>query len=156
LGIGANTAIFSLVYALLLRPLPGVEEPERVVSLFTSDFSSSPYGTNSYADYLDYRARNETFEELAAYRESELILATHDVPQRVRGAAVTGNYFSVLRSRTAFGRSLLPGDDITSASPVVVISYKTWQKRFDADPGLIGRTVELNNSHFTVVGVADE
>jgi macrolide transport system ATP-binding/permease protein len=156
LGIGANTAIFSLVYALLLRPLPGVEEPERLVSLFTSDFSSSPYGANSYSDYIDYRDRNETFENLAAYRESDLILATHETPQRVRGAAVTGNYFSVLRPRTAFGRPLLPDDDITSASPVVVISYKAWQRRFDADPQLIGRTVELNNNIFTVVGVADE
>lgn len=156
LGIGANTTIFSLVYALLLRPLPGVEEPERVVSLFTSDFSSSPFGANSYSDYIDYRDRNETFEGLAAYRESELILATHDMPERVRGAAVTGNYFSVLRPRTAFGRPLLPDDDITAASPAVVISYKTWQRRFDADPGLIGRTVELNNNLFTVVGVIDE
>jgi len=156
LGIGANTTIFSLVYALLLRPLPGVEEPNRLVSLFTSDFSSTPYGANSYPDYIDYRDQNETFEGLSAYRESDLVLGTHELPQRIRGAAVTGNYFSVLRARIALGRPLTPDDDIQTANPVVVLSYKSWKRRFDADPNLIGRLVELNNNSFTVVGVANE
>jgi putative ABC transport system permease protein len=157
LGIGANTTIFSLVYALLLRPLPGVEEPQRLVSVFTSDYSSTPYGTSFYPDYIDYRDRNEVFEGLAAYREDSLVLSGGDQPQRIRGGAVTGNYFSVLGGKTILGRTLLPEDDTAnSASPVVVLSFQTWKRRFGSDPALIGKTVELNNHGFTVVGIAEE
>ncbi|HXI89360.1 MAG TPA: ABC transporter permease, partial [Blastocatellia bacterium] len=157
LGIGANTTIFSLVYALLLRPLPGVEEPQRLLSVFTSDYSSTPYGTSSYPDYIDYRDRNEMFEGLAAYREDSLVLNAGDQPERIRGASVTGNYFSVLRGKALLGRTLLPEDDTeTSASPVAVLSYQTWKRRFGSDPALIGKTVELNNHGFTVVGIAAE
>ena len=157
LGIGANTTIFSLVYALLLRPLPGVEEPQRLLSVFTSDYSSTPYGTSSYPDYIDYRDRNEIFEGLAAYREDSLVLNAGDQPHRIRGAAVTGNYFSVLRGKAILGRALLPEDDTAkSASPVTVLSYQTWRRRFGSDPALIGKTVELNNHNFTVVGIAAE
>ena len=96
LGIGANTTIFTLVYALLLRPLPGVDEPQRLISVFTSDFSSTRYGTSSYPDYIDYRDSNEVFEGLAAYREDSMVLNAGDNPQRIRGVTVSGNYFSVL------------------------------------------------------------
>lgn len=157
LGIGANTTIFSLVYALLLRPLPGVEEPQRLVSVFTSDYSSTRYGTSSYPDYLDYRDRNEVFEGLATYREDSMVLSGSDQPERIRGAAVSGNYFSVLGGKTLVGRILSPEDDKPQASePVVVLSYQTWKRRFGSDTGLIGRTVELNGRGFTVVGVAAE
>jgi len=157
LGIGANTTIFSLVYALLLRPLPGVEEPQRLVSVFTSDYSSTRYGTSSYPDYLDYRDRNEVFEGLAAHREDSMVLGAGDQPQRIRGGAVTGNYFSVLGGKTILGRTLLPEDDTAnSASAVVVLSFQTWKRRFGSDAALIGKTVELNNHGFTVVGIAAE
>ena len=157
LGIGANTTIFSLVYALLLRPLPGVEEPQRLVSVFTSDYSSTRYGTSSYPDYIDYRDRNEVFAGLAAYREDSMVLRAGDQPQRIRGGAVTGNYFSVLGGKTILGRTLLPEDDTANnASPVVVLSFQTWKQRFGSDAALIGKTVELNNHGFTVIGIAAE
>jgi macrolide transport system ATP-binding/permease protein len=157
LGIGANTTIFSLVYALLLRPLPGVEEPQRVVSVFTSDFSSTLYGTSSYPDYIDYRDSNEVFDGLAAYREDSMVLSAGDNPQRIRGAIVSGNYFSVLRGKVLLGRTLVSEDDTAQATnPVVVLSYQNWKQRFGSDPGIIGKTVALNNQGFTVVGIAAE
>jgi putative ABC transport system permease protein len=157
LGIGANTTIFSLVYALLLRPLPGVEEPQRLVSVFTSDFSSTRYGTSSYPDYIDYRDSNEVFDGLAAYREDSMVLSAGDNPQRIRGAIVSGNYFSVLRGKVLLGRTLVSEDDTAQATnPVVVLSYQNWKRRFGSDPGIIGKTVALNNQGFTVVGIAAE
>ncbi|PYT04268.1 MAG: permease, partial [Acidobacteria bacterium] len=157
LGIGANTTIFSLVYALLLRPLPGVEEPQRLVLVFTSDFSSTLYGTSSYPDYIDYRDRNEVFEGLAVYREDSMVLSGGDNPQRIRGAIVSGNYFSVLGGKVALGRALVSDDDTAQATnPVVVLSYQSWKLRFGSDREIIGKTVSLNNQGFTVVGITAE
>ena len=155
LGIGANTTIFSLVYALLLRPLPGVEEPQRLISVFTSDYSSTRYSTSSYPDYLDYRDRNEVFAGLATYREDSMVLSGVDQPQRISGAAVSGNYFSVLGAKTLLGRTLdLEDDAAQAANPVVVLSYQTWKQRFGSDPALIGKPISINNHSFTVVGIA--
>src|SRR4030095_6360430 len=157
LGIGANTTIFTLVYALLLRPLPGVEEPQRLISVFTSDFSSTPYGTSSYPDYSDIRDSNEVFEGLTAYREDSMVLNSGDNPQRIRGSIVSGNYFSVLGSKVILGRALGSEDDTAQATnPVVVLSYQSWKLRFGSDPEIIGKTVSLNNQGFTVVGVTVE
>ena len=157
LGIGVNTTIFGLVYALLWRPLPGVERPERLVAIYTSDFSSSRYGTSSYPDFLDYRDDNEVFDGLAAYREESVAMSAGGQAERVRAAAVTGNYFSVLGGKTALGRALLAADDATpGAGAVAVLSYSTWRQRFGGDPGVIGRDIRLNNQSLTVVGVAAE
>jgi predicted permease len=155
LGIGANTTIFSLVYALLLRPLPGVQEPQKLVSVFTSDYSSTRYSTSSYPDYLDYRDRNEVFDGLATYREDSMVLRAGDQPQRISGAAVSGNYFSVLGAKTLLGRMVNLDDDAAqAANPVVVLSYHTWKQRFGADPTLIGKLISINNHSFTIVGIA--
>ena len=155
LGIGANTTIFSLVYALLLRQLPGVSEPQRLISVYTSDFSSTRYSTSSYPDYLDYRDRNEVFEGLAVYREDSMVLSTLDSPQRITGAAVSGNYFSVLGAKPYMGRTLdLEDDTLQPANSVVVLSYQTWNDRFGSDPELIGKTISLNSHGCTVVGIA--
>src|SRR6185503_329634 len=157
LGIGANTTIFSLVYALLLRPLPGVEEPQRLVSVFTSDFSSTRYGTSSYPDYIDYRDGNEVFDGMAAYREDSMVLSSGDNPQRIRGAMVSGNYFSLLGAKVVLGRALVSEDDTAQATnPIVVLSYQNWKRRFGSDPEIIGKTVLLNKQSFTVVGVTAE
>lgn len=157
LGIGANTTIFTLVYALLLRPLPGVDEPQRLISVFTSDFSSTRYGTSSYPDYIDYRDSNEVFEGLAAYREDSMVLNAGDNPQRIRGVTVSGNYFSVLGGQAVLGRTLASEDDTAqTTNPVVVLSYQNWQRRFGSDRAIIGKTVSLNNQSFTVVGIASE
>jgi putative ABC transport system permease protein len=157
LGIGANTAIFSLVDAILLRPLSGVEEPERLVAVYTSDYSSTRYGTSSYPDYVDYRDRNEVFSGLAAYFDTSINLSAGSAAERTQGAVVSGNYFLVLGVKTTLGRPLLPEDDKhLGAHPVAVVSYEAWQRRFGADPGLVGKTVLLNNHTFTLVGVIAE
>jgi len=157
LGIGANTAIFSLVDAILLRPLSGVEDPERLVAVYTSDYSSTRYGTSSYPDYVDYRDRNEVFSGLAAYVDTSINLSAGSEAERTQGAIVSGNYFLVLGVKTRLGRPLLPEDDKNlGAHPVAVVSYEAWQRRFGADAGLVGKTVLLNNHTFTLVGVIAE
>ncbi|MGI9105205.1 MAG: ABC transporter permease, partial [Pyrinomonadaceae bacterium] len=99
LGIGANTTIFSLVNGLLLRPLVGVEAPERLVGVYTSDYSSGLYGSSSYPDYADFRDGAAAFEGLAAYESAAVSLTGDDEPERLRGESVTGNYFRVLGVR---------------------------------------------------------
>ena len=156
LGIGANSTIFSLVNALLLRPLP-VEKPEQLVTLHTSDFSSGDFGASSYPDYIDFRDRNQVLSGLVAYTLRPLSLNTDGTNDRAFGEVVSGNYFNVLGIRMAEGRGFLPEEDTTpGAHPVVVISHKLWQARFGRDPGVVGRSIRINGHPFTVVGVAEE
>jgi macrolide transport system ATP-binding/permease protein len=158
LGIGVNTTIFSLVNALLLRELPGTTEPQRLVAIYTSDFSSGLYGTSSYPDYVDYRDKSDAFSGIAAYYDNVYMnLASGAGAERVTGALVTGNYFEVLGAKTRLGRTLLASDDLTPGGhPVVVLSHETWEKRFGSDQNVVGKTVNLNNQSFTVIGVASE
>lgn len=159
LGIGANAAIFSLINALLLQPLGGVANAERLAIVYTSDYSSSRYGTSSYPDYLDLRERNEVFSELAAFADSQpMHISTEGEAERVSGAAVTGNYFAALGVRAALGRTLTAEDDLDSAAaaPSAVISYDLWRRRFNSAPDIVGQTLRINGFPFTVVGVAAE
>jgi predicted permease len=157
LGIGANTTIFSLVNGLLLRPLVGVEAPEKLVAVYTSDYSSGLYGSSSYPDYVSFREGADAFEGLAAYEGAVVSLTGNDEPQRLRGESVTANYFKVLGVRAALGRTLLPEDEATaSGNPVVVISHNLWQRRFNSDPSIVNSTINLDGRAHTVVGVAAE
>jgi len=153
LGIGANTAIFSFVNAVLLRSVP-VAEPERLVYVFGGT-RTSPYSVSSYPDYLDYRARNDVFSDLIAYSPITLSLNSGEQVDTVTGLIVTGNYFDVLGVRPRVGRAFLPEEDTTPGGhPVAVVSHGLWQSRFGADPGVVGRKLLLNGQQFTVVGVA--
>jgi macrolide transport system ATP-binding/permease protein len=154
LGIGANSAMFSAVSAFLLRPLP-VEEPGGLVRVFEGR-GPGDMGSFSYPDFRDYREQSgEVFEGLLAHRLAQAALSGNDRNDLVWGELVSGNYFDVLRVRPARGRAFLPEEDRTPGShPVVVLSHGLWQKRFDADPSLAGKTVTLNGQPFTVVGVA--
>jgi putative ABC transport system permease protein len=157
LGIGANAAIFSFVNGLLLRPLAGVEQPERLVGIYTSDFSSGRYGTSSYPDYLDFRQQAEAFTNLAASESAVLNLAGAESTERLRGAYVTSNYFDVLGVNARVGRTLRSEDDARGdANPGVVISHALWQRRFGADPAVVGRPVTLNNRVYSIIGVTAE
>jgi macrolide transport system ATP-binding/permease protein len=155
LGIGANTAIFSLVNTVLLRPLP-VENPERLVSLNSA--SEKGDGENpviSYLNYRDLRDRNNVFDGLIAYRMAPISLSHDGISERAWGYLATGNYFDVLGVKPAIGRLLTPEDDkAQGAHPVTVISYDCWQKRFAGDPNIVGRSVLVNSRGFTVIGVA--
>jgi predicted permease len=157
LGIGANGVIFSLVNALLLRPLP-VEKPEQLAAVYTSDFSSGDFGATSYLDYVDFRDRNRVFAELAAYQPPQpLSLNIDGTNERMFGEIVSGNYFSTLGLKPSLGRGFLPEEDRTPGErSVAVISHKLWQTRFGGDPATVGRSVNINGHPFTIVGVAPE
>ena len=155
LGIGANTAIFSLVNAVLLRSLP-VERPSEVVSVAVrgKDDSMSAF---SYPNYRDYRDRNETLSGLLVYRFVPLSLSRSGANERVWGFEVSGNYFDVLGVKAIRGRTFLPEEDKTPlANPVAVVSYESWQRRFGGDPDLVGKDVLMNNHQFKVIGIAPE
>ena len=156
LGIGANTTVFNLVNALLLRPLP-VERPDELVAVYTGDFGGAQYGSSSYPDYLDFRGRNQVFSGMAAYQVRPFSLDIDGTNDRAFGEIVSGNYFSMLEIRPALGRGFLPDEDKTPGErPVVVISHRLWRNRFGGDPSIVNRTIRLNGHSFTIVGVAPE
>ncbi|MDQ3997274.1 MAG: ABC transporter permease [Gemmatimonadota bacterium] len=154
LGIGANTALFTMSEAVLARPLPGVRAAERLFWLAPVSGRSGRALMMSYPDYVDYRDRSGVFAELAAFDGAQFSLSGNGEPERVRGQLVSGNFFSVLGTPMHLGRGLTADDDRTpGAHPVVAISYDLWQRRFEADPAVVGRRLMVNGASFTVVGV---
>jgi len=153
LGIGANATIFTWIKAVLLEPLPGIEQPERLVEVWGATRNNSALSL-SYLDYLDYRDRTVVFSGLAAHQVQPLNLGRGGKPERVWGAVVSGNYFNVLGVKALIGRTFLSEEDRTPNShPVAVIGYGLWQRDFGADPKVIGRTITLNEHDFTIIGV---
>jgi macrolide transport system ATP-binding/permease protein len=153
LGIGANTAIFSLFNTAALRPLP-VAEPGRLVSL-TSAADSRVFPTFSYPNYKDLRDRAEVFDGLIAYRFAPLSVSRDGAAERLWGYLVSGNYFEVLGVRPAHGRLISAGDDVRpGAHPVAVLSHQFWLKRFGGDPSAVGRSLVVNGRSYDVIGVA--
>jgi macrolide transport system ATP-binding/permease protein len=154
LGIGANTAIFSLIDAALFRPLP-VDAPDRLVSIFTTDKKNPGNLPMSHLNYLDYRDNNQVFSGVAAFTFGQMNLTTGSETEQAVVQVVSGNYFSVLGLRAQIGRTFLPEEDQTPNShPVVVMGHGLWERRFGRDPAVVGKTVSLNRRSFTVVGVA--
>ena len=152
LGIGANTAIFSLVNATLLVRLP-VAEPEKLVYVF----SGSAGNVFSYPDYSEMRDRNEVFDGMIAWGGIAASLNSDDQTDLVTGAIVTGNFFEVLGVRAERGRLISPEDDREpGAHPVAVISHRLWQSRFGGSPSVVGQQLLLNGQGFTVIGVAPQ
>jgi predicted permease len=149
LGIGANTAVFSVVNALVLRPLP-VERPQELAF-----FENARYGpSQSFPNYKDLRDRNHSFAGLLGYRTAPIELDTDNGAERIWGYLVTGNYFDVLGLRPALGHFFTQNDDLhPGASPYAVLSYSAWQSRFGADPAIIGKTIRLNRLPYTVFAV---
>jgi putative ABC transport system permease protein len=153
LGIGANTAIFSVVNAVLLRPLP-FEGPERLVRVFGTSARRSNFSRpHSYLNFADLRAQNQTFEAMAAYTGSTSALSGDDAPEQISGAIASGDIFLVLRTKPLTGRLLTPEDEKPGGSPAVVISHGLWQRRFGGDPQIVGRTIRLDGREREVVGV---
>jgi predicted permease len=154
IGIGANTAIFSVLNALVLRPRP-IADPERIVELYTGERGGSVEGT-SYPSYVDFRDRSGVFTGLAAYgiRQYRLGDAAGGVEQ-IWGELVSANYFDVLGVPIARGRGFAAEEnEVPGRNPVVIVSHGLWQRRFNGDPDLVGRTIVLNGHHLTVIGVA--
>mgnify|MGYP001305615053 CR=1 FL=1 len=155
LGIGLNTAVFSAVEAMLLRPLAGVQKPQEVVQIYRA-FPGERFGSLSVPDMFDLRDRTDhLFSGVAAWTFSPLSLTLGGEPTRVLGHLVSANYFDVLGVRPALGRLFLPEEDRGAlAHPVAVLSYSTWQTRFGGDPEIVGRRVVVNGREMEIVGVA--
>jgi predicted permease len=152
LGIGANTAIFSVVNGVLLKPLP-YPEPERLVRVF-QNIMNFPKAPMSPADFRDYREQNTTFESLAGYFRQDLELAQEEKAERLMGMRASSGYFQTLGLEPMLGREFTREEEIPDESAVVILSHGLWQRRFDGDPKIVGKTIRLSGKSFTVVGVA--
>jgi predicted permease len=157
LGIGANTAIFSFVDALLLRPLGGVAQPGQLVQVGRQYIDKRYPSDSTYPDYLDYRDQNTVMSGLAAASPTAFHLSARHDTERVDGELVSSNYFDVLGVTAAQGRLIAPADDQNNgADPVAVVSFRLWQRRLAGDPRAIGTTIKLNGRDFVLIGVASE
>ena len=150
LGIGANTAIFSAVNAILLKPLP-FPESEQIVDI--SETFKDGWGSVSVPYYEDWKNQNTVFTGIAAYQGTSFNLSTSETPQRVPGLRVAANYFDVLGVKPELGRTFLSGEDVAGSQRVVLIGDDLWRRNFAADPGLINREIAVNGEKYTVVGV---
>src|SRR5262249_18478478 len=154
LGIGANTAIFSVVNGVLLRPLP-FNDSERLVMVWNrgAEAAGGDRIPLAVADWLDWRAQNRSFEDMGAFRYQLLNCTGGETPQRVQGLGVTANFFSLLGVKAALGRTFLPGEERPGAERVVLLGDIFWRNHFAADPQVLGRRINLDGTSFTIIGV---
>jgi predicted permease len=155
LGIGLNTAVFSVIDGLLLRPLPGTRAPDELVQLYRT-YRGELFGSNSIPHYLDVRERSgNTFSGVTLWDFETMNLATGGRNERVLGVMASANHFSVLGVNAALGRTFVPAEDTgRGAHPVAVLSWSTWKGAFGGDPKIIGRSIILNGRSYSVIGVA--
>jgi len=156
IGIGAVTAVFTIVNSLLLKSLPG-RDPSHLVSIYTSDYSGPALGASSYPDYLDFRAQATSLADLAAYSFRPIVVSSGERTEQVLGEVVSANYFDLLGVRAEYGRTFLTEEGETpGAHPVVVLSQALWKTRFGSDASIVGKTLRLNGKPFDVIGIAEE
>ena len=154
LGIGVNTAAFSFVNEFFIHQLP-VKDSDGLVRVYNGYSHGFLYGELSYAEFAQYKARSQSFSGLIGESFLPMGLKTETRNERIYGSVVTGDYFDVLGVKPALGRTFLPEEDrLPGAHPVAVVSHGMWERRFGADPGLLGRTVTINGVQLTVIGVA--
>jgi putative ABC transport system permease protein len=154
LGIGANTAIFSVVNAVVLRPLP-FEQPDSIIRMYGT-FSGGNQASTSPPDFLDYKAQNSTFEEFAAFRFSSFNLTGDGDPERVVSADITTNFFRALGVKPITGRDFLPEEEQPGNAQVAIVSESFWQHRFGRSPSIVGQTLTLDGKNHTIVGVVSD
>src|SRR6185295_12337053 len=152
LGIGANTAIFSLINAVLIRPLP-FGEPDRLVWSFGNIRNGANRASVSPLDYLDYRHENHTFEQFAAMTSFPISpnLTGAGEPERLAASGVTGDFFQALGVPTELGRTFQLENENSGNNQVVVLSYAVWQQRFGADRGIVNKKITLDDKSFEVI-----
>ena len=160
LGIGANTAIFTLTNAMFLNPLP-VQDAARMMRVYTVDNSTATTAPNrnrtaiSYPNYVDFRDHNDVFSGFVAYLSTPVALTGRAAPVRQNVTMVSANYFDVLGVEPAYGRFFAPDEDRKpGANAVAVLSYGLWARQYGADPAVVGRTITLNSTPYTVIGIA--
>ncbi len=155
LGICANGTVFSWINSTMLHPIPGATHTGNLVSIMRGERSDSPSPPFSYLDYRDLRDSNHTFTGILAYHADWVSLTGGDTPMRVYGANVSSSYFDVLGIKPLMAASFFPPKSRPQGGPLyAVIGYTLWQTRFGADPAILGKSVEINQYPFTVVGVA--
>src|SRR5580700_2659242 len=153
LGIGADTAIFNIFNAFLLRPMP-VDQPDSLVAMYATSPAVQAEGM-SYPELLDLRKQDTGLSEILGFTGYPLSVTDGERPEVIWGEIVTGNYFSGLGVHPVAGRAFLPEETREPGSnPVCVINYNFWRRKFEGDPGVVGRTIKINGHEFTVVGVA--
>src|SRR5262245_39540042 len=154
LGIGANSAIFSVVNAVLLRPLPFAQS-DRIMSVWeNNDVHNWHKDVTTPADFIDWRKDTKTFESMAAYFGRGLNLRAGNDVERVRGVDVSLDFFRVLRTPPMRGRDFAPQDEKAANGRVAILGYALWQRRFGGASDVVGRSITLNSESVTVVGVA--
>ena len=153
LGIGANSAIFSVVNAVLLRPLP-YPEPERLMKIVGSDTRDGTQGNLSPADFMDLRDDSRSFASMGAHRWVAFFTITGDgEPERISGSSVTDGFFPTIGVQPFMGRLFQEGEDERGAPRVAVITHAFWERRFGGDPETLGRVINFNAIPTTVVGI---
>ncbi len=154
LGIGANTAIFSVINAVILKPLP-FSDPDRLIRVYETDkHRGLTQGSASYPDFADWRDQNHVFERIAAFHDSGPVLTGGDDAVRLQGAVVSADLFALLGATPVLGRTFLPEEDKPGDSGrVVILSYGLWQRQFNSDPNILGRSLTLDSVNHSVVGV---
>ena len=153
IGVGANTTLFAVINALLLKPVEGIGAPERLVEIGRTQRGGA-LDTISYADFRDYENKAQSFDAMFAYALQALNVRSTDDPQRALGLLVSGDYFAALGTRALHGRVLgRSDDDETASQSVAVASYSAWQKYFNGEDDAIGKQVSINGRRFTLVGV---
>ena len=153
LGIGANTAVFSVVNAVLVKALP-YHEPERLVLVWGKDKTQDAHrGQVSATDIVDVRARNRVFEEISTYTDFRPVLTGAGEPERIFGAQVGEAFFDVMHAKPLLGRVFTAEEQAQGKDYVAVLSYALWQKRFAGDPDIIGKTINFSARPYTVIGV---
>src|SRR5580658_7955311 len=153
LGIGANTAIFSLVYGVLLRPLPYQDGSQLVVLHQLNTKAANANFPFSVKDLNDYGQQNHTLEGIVEHHTMVFLLSDSTTAERVQTAVVSGNFFDVLGVRPLLGRTFVDADDQMNAAPVIVLSYKFWQQHRNGDPAIVGKVFQMNSKPHTVIGV---
>jgi predicted permease len=151
IGIGANTAIFTVVDSVMLRPLP-FHDPSRLVMLSEKSAQFEQMSV-SYPNFEDWRAQSHSFEGLAAFRRDSYTITGGALPEHIGGREVSAGFFSLLGVTPILGRDFRAEEDLQGAAPVVILSYGLWQRRFGGDPGVLGKSVNLSDTSYTVVGV---
>src|SRR5712672_2746214 len=153
LGIGANTSIFSVVNAVLLRPLPFPDPDQLVMVWEDASFAGFPRNTPAPANYVDFKSQNQVFVDMAAQDQRTLNLTGDGEPEKIVTFGVTANFFPLLGAKPFLGRTFAAEEDQPQANKVVVVSYNLWQQRYGGDRGIIGRELLLNGEKYSVVGV---
>src|SRR6185369_9958353 len=152
LGIGANTAIFSIINALVINP-PAIADPDRAVALWKTPIGKREENFVSYLDWQDWRTRNQSLEDIAGYKPNSFTLLENGEAEEIQGMRVTANFFSVLRIKPVRGRDFTGEEEKRGSQPVTIISYEYWQSKFGGNESVLNQQISLNGKAHTIIAI---